>query len=180
MQKNFMKLYKLYSKALSAMAAAGGVCVFSIMILICVNAFSRKLFNLPVPASVEITQSLLVGAIMFPFAYTLLRREHVNTTVLLSRLSESSRRRIFILWMCVGCLLFSLVTYGTFQYALRSYRMNELVWGATIQFPLWPAKMVISLATLFLSIQFLLDAIGALLCDDFHQTPESEIPGYDI
>ena len=72
-----------------------------------------------------------------------------------------------MLWSIVGFLLFAAVTYGTYQYALRSYRMNEQIWGAAIQFAIWPAKMAVSLGTLLITVQFLLDAIGFALIADF-------------
>jgi hypothetical protein len=45
--------------------------------------------------------------------------------------------------------------------------MNEQIWGAAIQFAVWPAKMAVSLGTLLITIQFLLDAIGFAFVADF-------------
>lgn len=166
MRDTFLRIYQWYARALLAFAMLAGVLTFVIMWVIDFNAFARKLFNAPLPASLEITQSLLVGVIMLPFAYTLLRREHVNTVFFTQRLPYATRRALHVFWMLVGFLLFVAVTYGTFQYGLRSYRMNEQIWGATIQFPLWPAKMIVSVGTLLICVQFLLEAIHALLIDD--------------
>lgn len=178
MRDTFLKVYGFYSKVLWALAIIAGLCTFAIMWVIDINAFTRKIFNAPVPAALEITQSLLVAAIMLPFAFALLRRDHVNTVFLTSHLSPSTRRWLHLFWMVVGCLLFAAVTYGTFQYGMRSYRMNEQIWGATIQFPLWPAKMAVSVGTLFLCIQFLLDAIGTLLIADFHKDADDHPEGH--
>ncbi|WP_323014828.1 TRAP transporter small permease [Devosia sp.] len=145
------------------------------MCLIFANALLRKLFNAPIPASLEITQALLVAVIMLPFAYTQWRREHVNTVFFTAHLSRAARRNLQFVFLVLGFLLFAAVTYGTFHYALRSYGINEMAWGATIQFPVWPAKMMVSLGTLMLSIQFLLDAIHTVLfdsVDDLDQIPE--------
>lgn len=174
MRDTFLKIYDCYAKVLLAVAVVAGLCTFAIMWVIDANALLRKAFNAPLPAALEITQSLLVIAIMLPFAYTLMKREHVNTVFLTSRLSSATRRRLHLFWMLVGFLLFAAVTYGTFQYGMRSYRMNEQIWGATIQFPLWPAKMAVSLASLLLCIQFLLDFIGTLLIADFHEPKDDQ------
>lgn len=45
--------------------------------------------------------------------------------------------------------------------------MNEMVWGAAIQFPLWPSKIAVSVGLGMLTIQFALEAIGALLIPGF-------------
>jgi TRAP-type C4-dicarboxylate transport system permease small subunit len=166
-RKPFLKVYEYYGKGMWAFAMIAGFLTFAIMCVIDGNAFTRKLFNWPLPAALEITQSLLVGAIMLPFAYTLLKREHVSTVFLTSNLSPATRRWLHLLWSVVGFLLFAAVTYGTYQYALRSYRMNEQIWGAAIQFAVWPAKMAVSVGTLLITIQFLLDAIGFALISDF-------------
>lgn len=177
MQHGFLKLYRLYSSTVWIFAMLAGAATFAIMVVIDSNAILRKLINWPVPAALEITQSLLVGAIMLPFAYTLFKREHVNTVFFTSRLSPDARRWLSIFWSVVGCFLFAAVTYGTFHYALRSYHMNEQIWGATIQFAIWPSKLAVSLGTLLITIQFLLDAIGTALIPDFRVDEADEVHG---
>ncbi|MFA6265110.1 MAG: TRAP transporter small permease [Pseudolabrys sp.] len=167
MRQLFLKIYDCYGKSLWAFAMVAGAFTFAIMCVIDANALTRKLFNWPLPAALEITQALLVGAIMLPFAFTQLKRQHVSTVFLTSNLSPTTRRWLHLLWSIVGFLLFAAVTYGTYQYALRSYRMNEQIWGAAIQFAIWPAKMAVSLGTLLITVQFLLDAIGFALIADF-------------
>ncbi|MDP2084244.1 MAG: TRAP transporter small permease [Gemmobacter sp.] len=176
MRDTFLKVYDGYGKVLWAFAILAGVLTFAIMCVIDTNAFLRKLFNWPLPAALEMTQSLLVGAIMLPFAFTLFKREHVSTVVLTSMLSVRARTRLHLFWSVVGALLFAAVTYGTFRYALRSYAMNEQTWGAGITFAIWPSKMAISLGTGLLTLQFLLDAIGYALIPGF-RTRDDETEG---
>jgi TRAP-type C4-dicarboxylate transport system permease small subunit len=174
-QDGFLKLYSLYGRTLWMFAVLAGAFTFAIMVVIDTNAFLRKLINWPLPAALEITQSLLVGAIMLPFAYALFQRDHVSTVFLTSRLSPATRRWLAFFWSVVGFLLFAAITYGTFQYAMRSYRMNEQIWGSTIQFSIWPSKMAVSLGTALISIQFLLDAVGTALIRGFNERkPEDE------
>ncbi len=147
-------------------SVVAGVITFIMMWLIDINALSRKVFNAPVPGGVEFTQSLLTVAIMLPFGYVLFKREHVNTVFLTSNFPRSFTRWLQFFWMSVGCLVFAAVTYGTFLFALRSYNMGEQVWGATVRFPLYPAKFAVSLGTALISIQFALDALLSLVTGD--------------
>lgn len=163
MHKTLLEIRRVYGKVLYNAAIVSGVICFVMMWLIDVNALARKLFNTPVPGGVEFTQSLLTVSIMLPFGYVLLKREHVNTVFLTSRFSKDVNRWLQCFWMSVGCLLFAAVTYGTFAFGLRSFAMSEQVWGATIRFPVYPAKFAVSLGAALLSIQFLLDAALALL-----------------
>lgn len=161
MRAVFDRLYAGNVRLLKWAAILAGVATFAIMWVIDVNAFSRKLFNWPLPIALELTQSLLPVVIMLPFGWALADRHHVSSAFLTSHLSVRANRVLTVFWMTVGCLLFAAVTYGTFQYAMRSYRMGEQVWGATLRYPLWPSKMAISLGTLLITVQFALEAVRA-------------------
>ncbi len=144
-------------------AILAGIVTFLIMWVIDINAVTRKVLNAPLPAGVELTQALLPVAIMLPFAWALASNSHVSSEFLTSRLSPRTNRYIRAFWMLVGFLLFAAVTYGTGQYALRSYNMSEQAWGATMRFPLWPSKMAVTLGTLLICLQFLVEMVASLL-----------------
>lgn len=166
MRSNFLILFRGYGRVLRFFTVVAGLSAFVIMWLIDINALSRTILNAPLVGGVEFTQSLLPLVIMLPFGFALLRRDHVNTVLLTSRLSPRVARWLDTLWMFVGFVVFSLVTYGTFKYALRSYFLGEEVWGATIRFPIWPAKMAVSAGALLISLQCLLETIHGLAFED--------------
>lgn len=166
MKQQLLAARRGMSHVLHWASVIAGIITFIMMWLIDINALSRKVFNAPVPGGVELTQSLLTVAIMLPFGYVLFRREHVNTVFLTSNFPRSVTRWLHFFWMVVGCLVFAAVTYGTFLFAVRSFNMNEQVWGATVRFPLYPAKFAVSLGTALISIQFALDALLALVTGD--------------
>lgn len=159
MRDVFFRMYDVYGGVLRAFAILSGVATFAIMWLIDASAFGRKILNAPVPASVEITQSLMAVAIMLPMAYALRSGSHLRVTLFTERLPAPVRRWLLVLAMIIGFGLFAVVTWSTFLFALRSYRIDEHVWGATIRFPVYPAKGAICLGSLLLSLQFLLDAV---------------------
>jgi|SynMetStandDraft_2_1070026.scaffolds.fasta_scaffold01989_2 TRAP-type C4-dicarboxylate transport system permease small subunit len=167
MQRTFKGVYWFYGVLVFIAALIAGTATFLIMCLIALSAFLRTLFNAPIPASVEISQALLVLCITFPFAYTLMKKEHVRTVVLARRFPERLQRFIHALWMMSGVIIFAAATYGTWRYGIRSYNMNEMVWGAAIQFPLWPSKIAVSIGLGMLTVQFALEAIGTLLVPGF-------------
>lgn len=167
MSRIFENIYSLYGKVTLIAALIAGIATFAIMWLISLSALLRTLFNAPIPASVEISQALLVLCITFPLGFTLMKREHVRTIAMAQHLPAKTQTVIYAIWMVIGMLVFAAATYGTFQYGLRSYSMNEMVWGATIQFPLWPSKLAVSIGCGMLAIQFTLEALGAVLIPDF-------------
>ncbi|MCE8021461.1 TRAP transporter small permease [Halomonas sp. MCCC 1A11036] len=165
--RTFKTVYRLYGKILFLAALISGIATFIIMWLIALSALLRTVFNAPIPASVEISQALLVLCITFPLGYTLMKREHVRTVAFSHRFPAGVQRAIYALWMVLGCLVFAAATLGTFRYGMRSYQVNEMVWGAAIQFPLWPSKLAVSVGCGLLTIQFALEAIGTILDSKF-------------
>lgn len=177
MHTTILRIRSAYGKLLRGFAVLAGFCTFAIMWVIDFNALGRKIFNTPMPAALEITQTLLVVSIMMPFALALLHRQHVNTVFLTTHFSSSVRRFLYIIWMLAGFALFAAITYGTFRYGLRSYYMNEQTWGAGLKFAIWPSKLAVSFGALLICIQFLLEAICSILIADYHDeiinsTPE--------
>ena len=124
MHEILLGVRRVYGKFLYFASVVAGVITFVMMWLIDANALSRKIFNTPVPAGVELTQSFLTVAIMLPFGYVLLRREHVNTVFLTSHFPKQVDRWLQFFWMVAGFLLFAAVTYGTFGFAMRAYAVN--------------------------------------------------------
>jgi len=175
MLRTFKKIYWLYGKILFLAALISGLATFIIMWLIALSALLRTLFNAPIPASVEISQALLVLCITFPLGYTLMKREHVRTIAFAQRFPSGLQKTIYALWMIIGCLAFGAATYGTFKYGMRSYQINEMVWGAAIQFPLWPSKLAVSFGCGLLAIQFALEAIGAIFVPEFTPVEKASI-----
>jgi TRAP-type C4-dicarboxylate transport system permease small subunit len=171
----FLRVCDIYGRVLRVFAVLAGIAAFAIMWLIDINAFSRKLMNAPLPAGVELTQALLPAVIVLPFGYALMQRQHVRSVFLVSRLSRRAARWLQVFWMLVGFVLFALVTWGTFRYALRSYLMNEQVWGADFRFPLWPSKMAVSLGSALICLQFLLEAMRGFLV-----APDADGDGPDM
>jgi len=178
MLNGFIRVRNAYGRFLYFTGILSGVVLFIMMWLIDINALSRKIFNAPLPGGVELTQSLLAVAIMLPFGYVLVKREHVNTVFLTSKLAPAVNRWLHFFWMMVGFVLFAAVAYGTYRFALRSYMMNEQVWGATIRFPLYPAKLAVSIGAALLCIQFLFDAMLALFDSDDGDL-SSELPDFE-
>jgi TRAP-type C4-dicarboxylate transport system permease small subunit len=163
MQDTILRLHAWNVRLLKWAAILAGIATFLIMWVIDINAFSRKLFNAPLPAGVELTQALLPVAIMLPFGWALSSRHHVSSAFLTTHLSPRTSRALHIFWMLVGLVVFAFVTWGTWQYALRSFRMGEQAWGATLRFPIWPSKMAVSLGTFLITIQFALEALHAMV-----------------
>ncbi len=158
MRESFETMYRWYGRLLTALALAAAFGFFGMMWLIDANVFMRKLFNSPITGTLEITEALLVLAVLLPMAYTQMRRGHIRVTLLTQHLSPTLRRWLQVLALLVGFVFAAWATYATYRYFMRSYAINEHAWGS-IRMPIYPVKGAVCLGMLLLSIQFLLDAV---------------------
>jgi TRAP-type mannitol/chloroaromatic compound transport system permease small subunit len=170
MRDGFLKLYDWNGRLVRWAAVLAGIAAFVIMWVVDINAFSRKLFNVPLPAGLELTESLLPVVIMLPFGWGRAARHQVYTAVVTAQRWPGPNRVQQDSWITVGVLRLAAGSNRTVPDAMRSDRGGEQVWGATIRFPVWPSKMAVSLGILLITMQFLLDAIHGLLIAEPDQT----------
>jgi TRAP-type C4-dicarboxylate transport system permease small subunit len=158
MRDLFETIYRIYGKFLTGLAVLAAFGFFGIMWLIDANALSRKIFNAPITGTLEITEALMVFAILLPMGYTQMRRGHIRVTLITGHFPPRLGKYFFVFSLLVGCIFAAWATYASFNFFMRSYNINEHAWGS-IRIPIYPAKGAVALGMFLLSIQFLLDAI---------------------
>ena len=158
-ESTFRSLYNAFGRLVSLMAVVSGAIIFSIMVIVATNVFLRRFFNAPLEGTLEVTELLMPFAIMLPMAYAQLQLSHIRVTILSSRLPLSLGRNLYAFALCAACIFFGWATLASGEYALKSWEINERVYGATIILPLYAAKFAVSAGLLLLSVQFLFDTV---------------------
>ena len=155
-------------------------------VLICaVNALVRYLLNISSNAWLEIQWYLFGAIFLLASSYTLKRNEHVRIDVIVGHLPKRTQ-----VWIEVfGFLLFllpatALILYFAVPFALESIRSREMSSNAG-GLIVWPAKLLIPLGFLFLTLQglselikrigFLMGTVDASAFEKQHTTPQEEI-----
>ncbi|MBJ3778037.1 TRAP transporter small permease subunit [Acuticoccus mangrovi] len=151
-----------YGWALLVAGSFAGIVTFLMMLLVVANVLLRSIADAPIDGTLELTQSALVILIFLSLALTQYEGGHIHVVILTQRLPARLRTAVRFLAMVLGLVFFAWATKGAFDFALRSYTINEQEWGA-IRFPIWPVKFVVFVGLLALAIQFLIDAVGVLV-----------------
>jgi len=155
-------------------------------VLICSgNALVRYLLNTSSNAWLEIQWYLFGAMFLLASAYTLKRNEHVRIDVVVGRFSRRTQVLIdifgfvFFLLPAVGLIL-----YFGLPYALESIRNQEVSSNAG-GLIVWPAKVLIPLGFLLMTLQglselvkrigFLMGLVDASEFDKQQTTPQEEI-----
>lgn len=126
------------------------VIMAAMMMLTVADIFMRTFFNDPITASVEITESLMVGVAFLGFAWCALNGAHVKVDLLVTRFSERAQR-IFdsfnSLALLVVCAVFAYQAYSEGMVA-RQDRIESIVTGM----PFFPFYLVVAFGFILMSL----------------------------
>ena len=155
-------------------------------VLICSgNALIRYAFNMSSNSWLEIQWYLFSAVVLLGASYTLRRNEHVRIDVVVGHFSKRTQVWIdafgFLLFLLPICLI---VLYLSIPYAWMAYESGEMSSNAG-GLILWPAKALIPLGFLLLSLQGVSELIkrvgylmGLVEAKEFEKqvaTPQEEI-----
>ena len=143
----------------------GNLALLLIMFGVSADAILRYALNRPITGTLEGVELLLVFAVFLSLARTQAERGHIAVGILTERLAGRPRAVLEALTALLGLLLFGAVSWATGAMALRSWRMGEYSAGL-IAFPIYPSRTLVTLGSLLLCLQLLLEfgrALAALL-----------------
>jgi len=141
-------------------AAASGLLVCSLMILLSAEILGRKVGH-PIPGATEFAAFALVGIIFLGLSHCEEVGGHVRVEFLIARLSPRLRLAAELFIYSVGFLLYALMTWQTAIDAASSWSVRETVPGL-MTLPVYPAKTLVPLGCGLISIQIVINAVGLI------------------
>jgi TRAP-type mannitol/chloroaromatic compound transport system permease small subunit len=183
---SFLLSLSKYIDALNERIGLGISWALLLAVLICSgNAIVRYTFNTSSNAWLEIQWYLFGAIFLLAASYTLRRNEHVRIDVVVGRFSKRTQ-----VWIDVFGFLFFLlpatllILYFAVPFAMESVRNQEVSSNAG-GLIVWPAKILIPIGFLLLSLQgiselikrvgFLMGQIDASVFEKQSTTPAEEI-----
>lgn len=131
----------------------GVVLLAVLMLLGAVDVIGRYLFNKPIIGTMEIGEILLASMVMLSWGSTQIAKGHVTVELLLSRFSPLARAKVNFVTTFLSLVLFSLITWQSVLTAKLYHNAGRLVY--TINWPLAPFQLVVSLGALILCLVFI-------------------------
>ena len=136
---------------LAAVAAA-----FAMMLLTTADAGARYFLNRPILVALEVTTNYLMIAAVFlavPYAYR--QGANIRVTFLVERLGLRPRLMIDHAIQIVSILYCAALFFATFQQFRNMLATGTLF--TTVELPMWPGHLLVSLGLLVLTLMMLLD-----------------------
>jgi len=154
-----------FSKVLPRLALGmlllGTVGMFVSMFLGVADVVGTKFLGLPVPGTLEITESTMVLIVFGALAYTQERRGHIRVELLYNHAGPRGKSFMEAVTHLLALVYFVLLCWQGIGELRYSWEIREATMG-TIRFPLYPARFLLVVGTALLIVQLALDVISDL------------------
>jgi TRAP-type C4-dicarboxylate transport system permease small subunit len=143
----------------AALVKVNHVCVvvsalvlIAMSVMLSYDVFCRYVFNAPLPASVEISSLMQAYVVFLPFAFTLALGQHVNVTMITSRLGRRVQKILSVFSLLVtGVICVILAAYAWEEFA-SSYAINEIMMAPVLVY-WWVGKFAAPVGMVVFGIQ---------------------------
>lgn len=133
-----------------------------IMLMVTVaDVIMNKIFNAPFPGATEITTSAMPISVFAFLLSTQLKSRQIRIDMVLNRLGTKGRTLLLIAGQSIGIFLFGLLTKLNVPLAIYSYEIGEHT-GGSVAVPIYPAKIMIPIATGLITILLVFELIKSL------------------
>ncbi|NLI67564.1 MAG: TRAP transporter small permease [Bacilli bacterium] len=123
-----------------------GVAIVIMMLIIVSDVVMRNFLHLSFPGSYEIIEKYLMPLAIFPaLGYVYMSHVLPRLNEFIERRSQKFQKFNRLLLLLIDVVVFILLTYYTFLYALDSYQQGIAVPVATKFVPLWPIYFFVPL-----------------------------------
>lgn len=122
---------------------------------------ARFLFNRPLPGSFELSGLLMVVVVFLSLASCQAEGRHMRVDFLFGSMSKQVRAGVDRIAYVCGVVVCGLLAWCAAGPAWYSWNIREVSMGI-IPFPVYPAKFVVVVGAVLLTVQHLLDLLGTI------------------
>lgn len=152
------KYMERIAAGLNVVGAAG---LLTMLVVTTADVVMSKVFNWPFPGATEIVTSVMPICVFAFLLSTQIQKRHITIDMVLNRLKGRSQALLKLGAIGVGVFLFGYLTRLTTPLAIYSYTIGEHT-GGNVAVPIYPAKIIIPIATGLVTIQLLIQASRAI------------------
>jgi TRAP-type C4-dicarboxylate transport system permease small subunit len=143
------------------LSIVGCLVLLMILIVTIADVIADKLLGRPFPGATELTMSIMPISVCAFLLSVQVKKRHIVIDLLVNRLSPKKRVALQLLTQPCGLFLFGLLTWLTIPMAIHSVRIGEHT-GGNVGVPMYPAKVMIPIATGLVAIQILIELVRTL------------------
>jgi len=143
------------------MSIIGSLVLLLMLITTIADVIANKVLGFPFPGATEVVMSIMPISVCAFLLSVQIKKRHITIDVLIKRLGPKAKLVLQLLIQPCGIFLFGLLTWLTIPMAIHSVRIAEHT-GGNVGVPIYPAKIMIPIATGLVTIQLVLEIIRML------------------
>jgi TRAP-type C4-dicarboxylate transport system permease small subunit len=143
------------------MSVIGALVLFLMLVVTIADVVADKVLKLPFPGATELVMSIMPISVCAFLLSIQIKKRHIVIDIMVNMLGPKFRKILQLLTPLCGIFLFGLLTWLSVPLAVHSVRIGEHT-GGNVGVPMYPAKIMIPIATGLVTIQLVIELVRML------------------
>lgn len=152
---------RIMDRIASGMSILGTLILLLMLVTTIADVVADKVLRAPFPGATEVVMSIMPISVAAFLLSVQIKQRHIVIDFLINRLGPVGARVLQALTQPCGIFLFGLLTWLTIPMAIHSVGIGEHT-GGNVGVPMYPAKVMIPIATGLVTIQLILEWVRTL------------------
>jgi C4-dicarboxylate transporter, DctQ subunit len=148
---------------LAALLALAALQIFLLSFLVVADVIGRAAFNHPVRGTPEMVAMSIVIICFLIAAYAVHSGAMLQADLLVNALGPRGQVLSMFLSGILGAAFFGLIAWGSWEPTLHAWSSSEFEGEGSLRIPVWPARLVVMLGAVLVTLVYAGQAICAVL-----------------
>jgi TRAP-type C4-dicarboxylate transport system permease small subunit len=144
-----------------ALSIIGALVLLIMLVVTIADVIADKLLKQPFPGATELIMSIMPISVCAFLLSVQIKKRHIVIDLLVNRFGPRARIFLQLLAPPCGIFLFGLLTWLSVPLAIHSVKIGEHT-GGNVGVPMYPAKVMIPIATGLVTIQLVIELVRTL------------------
>jgi TRAP-type C4-dicarboxylate transport system permease small subunit len=154
---------RMNAKLVYLLLAVAALLTFGLSFLVVADVIGRVVFNNPVKGTPEIVSMSIVIICFLLAGYAVHSGGMLRADILVGLLGRRGPLISALLSGVLGAAFFALIVWGSYEPALHAWSSGEFEGEGALRVPVWPARLVVMLGSLLVTIIYLRQAATAAI-----------------
>ena len=168
---------KIMDRIAWGMSVIGAFVLLLMLVVTISDVVADKLLKLPFPGATELVMSIMPISVCAFLLSLQIKKRHIVIDIMVNMFGPKARVFLQLLTPPCGIFLFGLLTWLSVPLAIHSVRIGEHT-GGNVGVPMYPAKVMIPIATGLVTIQLIIELVRILR--DWGKPQAVAAPAVDI
>ena len=140
----------------SALLTVSGIALMAMVLIVAGDVLLRNVFGVAVTGAAEyVSQWMMPATVLFALAFTEWKNDHIRVTIVEDSLRGGPRQVLAGLGQLVSVIISAILAWSSLELAISSTTIGETVPMGTGVLAVWPIKLIIVAAWIWMTAQTL-------------------------